>query len=241
LIFPEESDGEELPTDIDEIKIRLLKRRREEIGSPSNYGDVSEDDDELDDLTEEEQQYLINLLNGEEIQEEDAELVLTLMRDYSADIIEFLPDLVKKFPGLSKRIYHFCKGADDTNEINQVILDHLGSDSQVTEFQLFWFARMAEDYLLETPKIGDLLLTLYEHDSATDISRAKLLEIPEKRFGLIDLREEQLRTGHSDWLAWTAAVGCRTQPKGQRNQLLKYFRKSSPMNRLVGEFVQNCF
>ena len=100
---------------------------------------------------------------------------------------------------------------------------------------------MAEDYLLKSPKVGDLLISLYEHDYATDISKAKILEIPEKRFGLTDLREERLRTGHSDWLAWSAAVGARVHPKGQRNQLLKYVRKSSPMNKLIGDFVEQCF
>lgn len=84
-------------------------------------------------------------------------------------------------------------------------------------------------------------MALYEHPNATDISRAKILEIPDKRFGLADLREEQLRTGQSDWRAWTAAIGARIHPKAQRNQLLKYFRKSSPMNRFIGEFVETCF
>ena len=118
---------------------------------------------------------------------------------------------------------------------------HLNSGIKITEYQLFWFAKMVEDYLLKTPRAGDLLMALYEHENATDISKAKILEISDKRFGLVDLREEQLRTGHSDWLAWAAAVGARAHPKGQRNQLLKYFRKSSPINRLLGEFVETCF
>jgi hypothetical protein len=50
-----------------------------------------------------------------------------------------------------------------------------------------------------------------------------------------------LRTGHSGWLACSAAVGARNQPKGTRNQLLKYFRKSSSMNQHMGEFVETCF
>jgi hypothetical protein len=100
---------------------------------------------------------------------------------------------------------------------------------------------MAEDHLRKTSKVGKLLISLYGHQEATNIGRAKILEIPEKRFGLTDLREERLRTGHSDWLTWSAAVGPRTQPKGQRNQLLKYVRKSSPMNRLIGDFVEKCF
>lgn len=233
---------DQIASDLDEMKIRLLQRRREEIGSDSEYGDASEDDDEeLADLTDEEQQYLIGLLGGSNVQEEDAELVLTLMREHTSDVIEFLPSLISDFPNLTKRIFYFCRGASDPEEITEILLDHIDSDAQIPEFQLFWFARMAESYLLKTPRVGELLLKLYEHESATDISKAKVLEIPENKFGLVDIREEQLKTGHSDWLAWTAAVGTRKQPKGQRNQMLKYFRKSSPMNRLIGEFVESCF
>jgi hypothetical protein len=237
------SDEEEVPSDIDEIKIRLLQRRREEVGSDSGYSDASDEDDEeeLDDLTGDEQQYLIELLNGKSVQEEDAELVLSLMREHTSDVIEFLPGLIRDFPNLTKRMYHFCREASDAEQITEILLGHLKGGTQIPEFQLFWFARMAESYLLKTPGVGNLLLALYEHEGATDISRAKVLEIPEKRFGLMDIREEQLKTGHSDWLSWTAAVGTRSQPKGQRNQMLKYFRKSSPMNRLVGEFVESCF
>ena len=111
----------------------------------------------------------------------------------------------------------------------------------MTEYQLFWFGVMAEGYLLKTPKVGDLLIALYSHENATDITRAKILEIPERRFGLPELREEQLRSGQSNWPSWAAAVGSRTDPKAQRNHLLTYFRKASPLNRLVGEFVERVF
>lgn len=236
------AEADALPHDIDEMKIKLLQRRREEVGGDTNYSDASDEDtDELEDLTDEEQEYLIGLLDGVDIQEEDAELVLTLMREHTSDVIEFLPALISDFPNLTKRIYHFCKDADDADSITGILLTHVQSDAQIPEFQLFWFARMAESYLLKTPRVGELLTSLYEHESATDISKAKVLEIPEKRFGLMDIREEQLKTGHSDWLSWTAAVGMRKQPKGQRNQMLKYFRKSSPMNRLIGEFVETAF
>jgi len=120
-------------------------------------------------------------------------------------------------------------------------LNLVTSGTQVTEYQLFWFGMMAEDYLLKTSKAGSLLMSLYDHQNATDISKEKNLKIPEKRFGLPDLRAEQLRSGHSDWLAWAAAVGSRAHPKGQRNHLLKYFRKCSPMNQLIGQFVEKVF
>jgi hypothetical protein len=163
------------------------------------------------------------------------------MRDNSTDVMEYIPILIKEFPGLAKRLYYFCAGVEDKAEIAAAIMKYVANAGKITEYQLFWFGMMVEDYLLKTPNAGSLLIALYEHENATDITRAKVLEIPEKRFGMADLREEQLRTGHSDWLAWAAAIGARIHPKGQRNQLLKYFRKSSQMNRLIGEFVEKSF
>lgn len=237
----------EMPANLDDMKIDLLRRRRAELRDASPYDEVSDDDDEeedpseLDELTEEEQEYLLSLLKRHVIQEEDAELVLTLMRDHSSDVMEFIPTLVRDFPALSKRIYQFCVEIGNKTEITKLLLEYLDSGAFLTEFQLFWFGMMAEDYLINTKKAGELLRALYEHSSATVITKAKILEIPDKRFGLPDLREEQLKTGQSDWLSWAAAVGARVHPKGQRNQMLKYFRKSSPMNELIGQFVETCF
>jgi hypothetical protein len=226
------------------MKVQLLHRRREALLDMDDYGDPSDEDAEgadLEELSSEEQEYLLSLLQRDNIQEEDAELVLTLMRDHSTDVMEFIPMLIGDFPGLAKRLYYFCIDAGDKSEVTAAICKHINTEKKITEYQLFWFAMMAEDYLLGTPKVGDLLIGLYDHENATDITKAKVLEMPEKKFGLPDLRDEQLRTGHSDWLAWSAAVGSRIHPKGQRNQMLKYFRKSSPMNRLIGQFVETSF
>lgn len=239
----------EMPADLDQMKIDLLRKRREALKESGGYGDEDEyDDDEEDEdpdtlaeLTEEEQEYLLSLLKRDNVQEEDAELVLTLMRDHSADLMSFLPSLMAEFPALSKKIYQFCGDVEDKTAITDMILQYLKNSTQVTEFQLFWFGMTAEDHLLNTHKAAELLRALYENDRATAITKAKILEIADKRFGLQDLRDEHLRSGQSDWLAWSAAIGARVHPKGQRNQLLKYFRKSSLMNLLIGEFVEKCF
>jgi hypothetical protein len=247
-------EGTDLPANVDAMKIHLLRKRRAELLVNDKYGEDSdeegedEDEDEddahpsqLDALTEEEQEYLVSLLKADSIAEEDAELVLTLMGEHSSDIFEYIPTLIRGFPALTKRIYQFCENLEDKAEVTAAILGYLKSNPVVTESQLFWFGMMVEDHLLRTPKVGELLRVLYEDDHATAISKAKILEIPEKRFGLPDLRDEQLRSGQSDWLAWAAAVGARVHPKGQRNQMLKYFRRPSPMNTLIGEFVEQCF
>lgn len=246
-----EFDGSfQMPADIDEMKIDLLRKRRERLKEEDGYGeswkeddddDVREEDQEdLGHLAQDEQDYLLSLLNRPNLQEEDAELVLTLMKDHSSDVMEFLPKLIRNFPGLAKKLYYFCKDVPDKEEVAGALLD-VTKNHQPTEYQLFWFAVMVEDYLLPTKQAGDVLLSLYENDQSTSITKAKVLEIPSKNYGLPDMREEHLKTGHSDWLAWSSAFGVRNQPKGQRNQILKYFRKSSPMNQLIGEFVETCF
>jgi hypothetical protein len=103
----------------------------------------------------------------------------------------------------------------------------------LTEFQLFWFASIAEDQLLQTPRAGDILIRLFEHENATMLTKARVLEIPERRFGMVELRESNLKNGSSNWLAWAAATGSRTLPRSQRNYALSYFAKASPLNHLV--------
>jgi hypothetical protein len=94
----------ELPADLNDMKIHLLRKRREELRHTSFYGDPFEDEeddeneqhedpDDLDELGEDEQEYLVSLLRSDTIHEEDAELVLTLMHENSADVMEFLPIL----------------------------------------------------------------------------------------------------------------------------------------------------
>jgi hypothetical protein len=71
------------------------------------------------------------------------------------------------------------------------------------------------------------------------LTKAKILEIPEQRFGFPELRVEHLRAGKSDWFSWAAAVGCRKETKIKRNHLLGYFAKASSMNKLIADCVSH--
>lgn len=97
---------------------------------------------------------------------------------------------------------------------------------------------MLEAYLLDTAAAPDLVHTLYRYESATDISRAKILEIADRRYGLPEMREGFLREGRSDWLAWASTVGSRNMDKQARNYLLDYFANGSEMNRLIASIRQ---
>jgi hypothetical protein len=228
--------------DIDEIKQNLLERRRWII-SASGVGDEDFEDD-FDDfsnetLNEEEIEYLMNLLKSESLEESDAELILTLMRDHNEDIVEYIPIFLEQFPNLIKSIFFFCDFVDDINGLSEIILNFLRSSSYITEFQLFWIAKLSEEFLCESVSYGNILSTLFSHTNATPITKAKVLEIPEKRFGMSELREGILSTGSSDWLAWSSAIGSRVEQKKNRNHLLKYFSNGSSMNKLIADCVVN--
>ena len=236
---------DESDDDIEELKKSLLKRRREVVIS---HYDPEDDDDEDDEhssdqeshpLTEDEIQFAINLLNDEKLKEEDAELVLVVMRDHVNRIEKHLGLFAKDFPHLAKNFYLLCADADDKDHVASVILDVLNSGDFVGEYQLFWFGVMLEKYLMNTGKTDKLISALYNHQNGTDITRAKILEIQDNRYGLAEFREGFLREGRSDWQSWSAAVGSLALKKQARNYLLGYFKNGSPMNALIADILQS--
>jgi Reverse transcriptase (RNA-dependent DNA polymerase) len=246
--------AKDIAKEIDEIKIQLLQARREVMDTYEGaifYEFIadSEDIEEVPDwvipdlegpkLTPEQTDYLLELLKDPEIEESDAELVLVLLRDHGEDVLSHMNSFLEKFPSLSRNVYNFAPFLTDKEELANVILGFVKKSDNATEDQLFWMGKIAEEYLSETPSYGDILSALYYHKNATTISWAKILEIPEHRFGLPEMREEQLKVGKSDWLAWASAIGTRKETKLSRNHLLKYFGKASSMNHLIADIVIN--
>ena len=92
---------------------------------------------------------------------------------------------------------------------------------------------------METRLAPDIIHALYNHHSATDISRSKILEIRDSRFGLSEMREVYLREGRSDWLAWSSAVGSLALDKQARNYLLGYFANGSAINELIAGILRD--
>jgi len=225
----------DIKKEVDDIKVGLLKKRRRVILISGEM--VQEEEDVQEKLSEREEKYLFTLLRGGEIEEEDAELVLSLMRDHGEDILQYIQDFLFRFPNLSRNIYYFCEYVPDKEALANLMLDFIKKSKNVTDYQLFWIARMAEKQLPKTACFGDILSCLFEHSNGSVLSRAKILEIPEKRFGMDDLREEHLRTGASDWLSWASAVGSRLEKKANRNHLLRYFSNCSPMNEIIADCI----
>ncbi|WP_340316965.1 antiviral reverse transcriptase Drt5 [Rhizorhabdus argentea] len=228
----DEADGQ-----LSELKKRLLKRRRHLIVSHYDEDEIG-DDDGTSDLDEDEIEFILDLLNVGDLSEDDAELILVVMRDHVARIEQHLGLFAKGFPHLAKNFYGLCSDASDKDSVARIVLQVASEGDHIGEYQLFWFGMMLEAYLLDTACAPDIINALYRHESATDISKAKILEIADLRYGLPEMRETYLREGRSDWLAWSSAVGSRAMDKQARNYLLDYFKNGSAMNRLIASILQ---
>ena len=226
----------DVTSEIKEVRKRLLQRRRIMVMS---YDSIMDDEIEIKkDLSNEEMRFLRDLLAKDDVAEEDAELVLALMAKHAAEVIDRLGDISKRFPHLIKNVYCFCLSIDDVESLARFVVDFLDrKDAAIYEFQLFWIACILEDKLLDSRRSAEIIDKLYNHVNATPISRAKILEIPDLRYGLVELRDKHLGAGQSDWLAWASAVGHRRLKKVDRFHRLRYFSKASNYNKLVFDIL----
>ena len=181
---------------------------------------------------------LMGLLRNEALEESDADLILRFLRTHSDSLLELLPIFLRKFPNLIKQLYSICSDISDRNSLVSIVQDYLHHENDFLEYQLFWLTCIVEDYLTEVGAYGEVLVKLYELTADMKIARAKVLEIPEQGFGFKEVRSEHLKTGQSDWLSWSSAVGSRSLKPAERNYVLDYFSKSSPMNFLVASGVK---
>lgn len=184
-------------------------------------------------LTDDQVGALLALLKDEALEESDADLILSFLRSHSDSILDQIPDLLRRFPNLIKHIYALCGTISEKPELAAALLDYLKTDSFFLEYQLFWLTCVVEDHLLGHGCYGELLMKLYELTQDYKIAGAKVLEIPEQGFGFKEIRSEYLKTGQSDWLSWASAMGTRSLKAAERNYVLDYFSKGSPMNFLI--------
>ena len=229
-------NGVQVEKDVDEIKIALLSKRR--IAANHAYLDDFEAAIEAITLNDMELNYIRNLLKADHLEEEDAELILGMFRDHTEEVVAHIGQFALTFPHLAKSIWSFCRYIDDKEFVGTFILDVCKSP-RLQEYQIFWFAWILQDFLMQTKHASELIDVLYNHKNATIISRSKILEIPDNRFGLSEMRDEHLVAGRSDWLAWASAIGHRNLPAISRNHKLEYFGNSSPMNHLIKSIVTN--
>ena len=181
---------------------------------------------------------LLALLKDESLEESDADQILGFLRFHSDSILDQLPLLLRRFPNLIKHVHSVCGTISDKAALVAVLLQYVKEETFFLEYQLFWLAAITEDHLVGHGAYGELLMQLYERTPEFRIARAKILEIPEQGFGLKEVRSEYLKTGQSDWLSWASAMGSRSLKAAERNYVLDYFSKASPLNYLVASCVK---
>jgi hypothetical protein len=228
-----------IDTAIDEVKSELLRRRRIVIttGYDEEGAEIVRKAFIKAPLSSEEMAYIEGILDKPDIEEEDAELLLTILRGYAARLEKRLPYIVETYPHLAKNVHGFCADFEDKEALAEMLLALAKKHDRMPESQLFWFCAILADQLMGTSKASALISVLFNHRSATVITKAKILEIPDIRFGLQDLRNEHLANGQSDWLGWASAVGSRVLKPASRNHRLKYWAKGSNMNHLVATII----
>lgn len=239
---------EKTEIEVSKLKRKLLERRRSIIVSGQYTSDDEESSDtessanlnesDLLELSPDELAFINSMLRDGDLAEDDAELILTVMRRHASDVTSHLPKMTRSFPHLAKNIAIFCAEVEDKEFVAKMLNDILTTDQRAQEYQLFWFAFMLESYLLSTKGARDLIYNLFNHTNATDVSKAKILEIADQRFGLPELRMRFLTTGQSDWLSWSSAAGSRGVNRAARNYILTYFKNSSAINRLIGDIIE---
>ncbi|MEW8190489.1 MAG: antiviral reverse transcriptase Drt5 [Candidatus Thiodiazotropha endolucinida] len=210
----------------------------EEVATASGVELVETEVEVENSLNQGQVEALMELLRSEALEESDADLILGFLRTHSDSLLELLPTLLERFPNLIKHIYSVCAEVHDKEALANIILEYLSTESNFLEYQLFWLGALIEDHLLGVGCYGDVLVKLYELSADMKIARAKVLEIPEQGFGFKELRDEFLKTGQSDWLSWSSAIGSQSLKAAERNYALDYFSKSSQMNYLIASGVK---
>ncbi|PBB84545.1 hypothetical protein CK216_23235 [Mesorhizobium sp. WSM3876] len=229
-----------IDTSIDAIKQKLLQRRRIQIttGYAEDGSEIVKQAMLKKPLDAEEMKYIDNILGQPDIEEDDAELLLTIMRGHASKLEKRLPDIIDYYPHLAKNVYSFCSDFKNKELLAEILLDLTRKNNRLPESQLFWFCAILADELMDSKLASTLISVLFNHRSATVITKAKILEIPDLRYGLQELRNEHLVNGQSDWLGWASAVGSRVLKAASRNHRLRYWAKASNMNHLVTTIVE---
>ena len=234
VLFSEEETS--IHNEIDSIKKTIMEKVFIGTGSGIGEGDYINIAREL---SPDEIEYLINLANEDEATDREAALIIDCIHEHTSDFPKRIAHFIYRYPHLAKKIYHKCEFINGYEELSESLKDLLITADSLNEYQLFWITKIVEKFLINTPLGGQLLALLYEHKNSTNISKAKILEIPEKRYGMPEWREVHLKNGSSGWLAWASAIGMREDTKQSKNYLMSYFSKASPINTLIGNCVNN--
>ena len=116
-----------------DIKAGLLQVRRHIIEVSGIEYEEEEEEEEYENLSEEQIEYLLNILKHPDIHEEDAELVLILLREHGSDVLERMRSFLERFPSLSKTVYTYCRYLNDNTELSNLVQEFLKTSRNTTK------------------------------------------------------------------------------------------------------------
>jgi hypothetical protein len=202
---------------LDRIKRDLLRKREM---SAAGY---DEDNEEDSGLTEEEKEYLVSLISGPNVAQEDIELALTLLRNEEDALEHVLEPVFDKAPHLLRGLHRFVGLSDDGDDaLWPAIVSRIKSGRAFPEHDLFWYARLLIDYYTFDSDVADLLVRIYRHPNASTVVKAAILETEAISHGFDDLKASVLRSDGNLLTSSAAMVGLAKVPKGKRNHMFKY-------------------
>lgn len=210
---------------LDAIKKSLLKKRE-------NANDYDNEDDVSITLDPEEVEYLVWLIEQRNITEEDVELALSLLNEDAYEASRLTELVLTQYPGLIKNLYKLINDIDDEGQIWQSITKRLKAKF-IQEYELSWLTRIVIDLYPFNERSAEVLLTIFNHPSATTIVKSAILEVPNNDYGLFELKDTFLKNSPSGIQAACAIVGLNKLEKAKRNQIYKYAGKASPIMNLL--------
>jgi hypothetical protein len=122
--------------------------------------------------------------------QDNSEFIIVTIRKIADLLIYHLSKFSRGFPHLAKNLYGLCSKITDTEAVARTI-----TDTACERGLFFGLAAMLEDYLLDSRSVPKILNALFTHSNAIDITKAKILEIADQRYGLPAMREAYLRRG----------------------------------------------
>jgi hypothetical protein len=221
---------------IEDIKKSLLQQRATFIDWYT--GEVEEGRPQL---TKEQESYLKEKLrDSKNLEEEDIELILTLLSTNQEETKELVRLVLERAPNLTKNLYHSIKRNFMylDNDIISIFKDYIKENERVHEFQLFWISKILIDFTVLNESIVDILMEIYNHPSSTNVVKCLILEIQENGFGLLELKKKIAR-GNAPEMVISAIVGLVSHEKGNRNQIYKYVARFNPIMRVYTSILTN--
>ncbi len=218
---------------LDDIKKKLLEKREGAVSGDADAADEAEvelDAAEID--------YLKSLIKDPSVAEEDVELGLSLLREEEESFHELAVLVFASYPHLVKSLYRYLRSVGSGAELRAIISKRL-REAFLTEFELFWIARMVIDKMKMSQDTVELLNVVLGHPCATSVVKAAILEVEENGFGLEDIKVKHLRDSPGNVVGMSALAGIRGLTKSKRNYLCGYVENTSQYMEVLADIVKS--